>query len=93
MCGVAEDGIIPGLFGFEAGQSAVGDIFGWFVEHCVPPEYHELARRQGTDVHQVLEAEAARLRPGESGLAGPRLVERQPLRARRRGSVRVARSG
>jgi L-ribulokinase len=68
MCGVAEDGIIPGLFGFEAGQSAVGDIFGWFVDTCVPPDYHELARQRGTDIHQVLEAEAARLRPGESGL-------------------------
>lgn len=68
MCGVAEDGIIPGLFGFEAGQSAVGDIFGWYVDACVPPEYHQLARQQGTDVHQVLEAEAARLRPAESGL-------------------------
>jgi L-ribulokinase len=65
---VAEDGIIPGLFGFEAGQSAVGDIFGWFVDTCVPPDYHELARQRGTDIHQVLEAEAARLRPGESGL-------------------------
>ena len=68
MAGVAEDGIIPGLFGFEAGQSAVGDIFGWFVDASVPPEYHELARQRGTDVHQVLEAAAARLRPGESGL-------------------------
>ncbi len=68
MCGVVEDGIIPGLFGFEAGQSAVGDIFGWFVDTCVPPEYHELARQRATDVHRVLEAEAARLRPGESGL-------------------------
>ena len=40
MCGVVEDGIIPGLFGYEAGQSAVGDIFGWFVRHGVPPEVH-----------------------------------------------------
>ena len=32
MCGVVEDGIIPGLFGYEAGQSAVGDIFAWFTE-------------------------------------------------------------
>ena len=37
MCGVVEDGILPGLFGYEAGQSAVGDIFAWFVENCVPP--------------------------------------------------------
>ena len=68
MCGVVEDGIIPGLFGFEAGQSAVGDIFGWFVDTCVPPAYHDLARDQGIDVHRVLEAEATRSRPGESGL-------------------------
>ncbi|HWP63229.1 MAG TPA: ribulokinase [Candidatus Binatia bacterium] len=68
MCGVVEDGIIPGYQGFEAGQSAVGDIFAWFVEHGVPPRYHELAQERGVDVHAVLEAEAARIRPGESGL-------------------------
>ena len=68
MCGVVEDGIIPGLFGFEAGQSAVGDIFGWFVDNGVPPGYHERARERGIDVHEVLEAEAAMSRPGESGL-------------------------
>ena len=32
MCGVVHDGIVPGLYGYEAGQSGVGDIFGWFVE-------------------------------------------------------------
>ena len=68
MCGVVEDGILAGLFGYEAGQSGVGDIFAWFVENAVPAEYHELARSRGTDVHRVLEDEAAALRPGESGL-------------------------
>jgi L-ribulokinase len=68
MCGVVEDGVIPGLFGFEAGQAAVGDIFGWYVEHAVPPAYHKAARDQGVDVHTVLETEAARIRPGETGL-------------------------
>jgi len=68
MCGVVEDGIVPGLFGYEAGQSAVGDIFAWFAESAVPPEYHEAARRRGVGVLAVLEEEAARLRPGECGL-------------------------
>ena len=36
MCGVVEDGIMPGYLGYEAGQSCVGDHFEWFVENCVP---------------------------------------------------------
>ncbi len=68
MCGVVEDGVVPGLFGYEAGQSGVGDIFAWFAEHSASPEYHDAARRRGTDVHRILEEEAAKLRPGETGL-------------------------
>ena len=68
MCGVVEDGIVPGCFGYEAGQSGLGDIFGWFTRHAVPPEYHAAAEARGVDVHDVLAAEASALRPGESGL-------------------------
>jgi L-ribulokinase len=68
MCGVVRDGIIPGYYGYEAGQSGVGDIFAWFVDNGVPPEYHEAARKANVDLHGYLEAEAAKQGPGESGL-------------------------
>jgi L-ribulokinase len=68
MCGVVEDGIIPGLQGFEAGQSCVGDHFAWFVKNCVPEVYEQEAGRRGLAIHQLLEEKAAGLKPGESGL-------------------------
>jgi L-ribulokinase len=68
ICGYVEDGIIPGLFGYEAGQSCVGDHFAWFVENCVPAAYEREAEQRGLSIHQLLEEKAARLKPGESGL-------------------------
>jgi len=68
MCGVVEDGILPGLQGYEAGQSCVGDHFAWFVQNCVPSEYQQAAAARGLNLHQYLEEKASRLQPGESGL-------------------------
>jgi L-ribulokinase len=68
MCGVVEDGIIPGYFGYEAGQSCVGDHFAWFVEYCVPQEYVDTANQKGMDIHAYLEDKASKLKVGESGL-------------------------
>jgi L-ribulokinase len=68
MCGYVEDGIIPGFFGYEAGQSCVGDAFAWFVENCVPAAYEQEAKERGIDIHQLLEEKASKLKPGESGL-------------------------
>lgn len=68
MCGVVEDGIIPGLFGFEAGQSGVGDIFAWYVDNGVPEVYAEKAKARNLDMHQFLEQKAAQQQPGEHGL-------------------------
>ncbi|WP_410615419.1 ribulokinase [Amycolatopsis sp. lyj-109] len=59
MCGVVEGGIVPGLWGYEAGQSGVGDIFGWFVEHGVPASY---------EGHEHLTRLAAQQEIGEHGL-------------------------
>lgn len=68
ISGVVEDGIIPGLFGYEAGQAGVGDIFQWFVENAVPAPYEREAKKRGVSVYQLLEREAAKQRAGESGL-------------------------
>jgi len=63
LCGIVPGSIIPGMYGLEAGQSAVGDIFNWFATHLAPPEYSG-----GGDPHSGLTAAAETLRPGESGL-------------------------
>ncbi|TBL76530.1 ribulokinase [Paenibacillus thalictri] len=68
MCGVVEDGIIPGYYGYEAGQSAVGDIFAWYVDEAVPNYVHMLAGQEGIHVHEWLEKRASAYKPGESGL-------------------------
>lgn len=68
MCGVVKGGVIPGLYGYEAGQSAVGDIFAWYVENAVPPDCHLAAERAGLGLHQYLEQAAARQKVGEHGL-------------------------
>jgi len=54
MCGVVDGGIVSGLFGYEAGQSCVGDIFAWYVENQVPQSLHEAADAAGKSIHQYL---------------------------------------
>jgi L-ribulokinase len=68
MCGVVEDGVIPGYMGYEAGQSCVGDHFEWFTENCVPASYYEEAKEKGVNIHQLLTEKASKLNVGESGL-------------------------
>jgi L-ribulokinase len=68
MCGVVEDGVLPGLMGYEAGQSCVGDHFEWFIENCVPESYLQEASKQGMGIHQLLTEKAKNLKVGESGL-------------------------
>ena len=68
MCGVVDGGIVAGRWGYEAGQSGVGDIFAWFADHFVSPDYHEAASRAGLTVHELLTAGAAAQPAGATGL-------------------------
>lgn len=68
ISGVVEDGIIPGLYGYEAGQTAGGDIFSWYVNQAVPTYVEDEAEEAGITVHQWLENKASRIKPGGSGV-------------------------
>ncbi len=62
VCGVVPESVLPGHHGIEAGQSAVGDLFNWFVSKFGHP-----GESQG-DTHRRLTREASASRPGASGL-------------------------
>ena len=68
MCGVVDGGIVAGLWGYEAGQSGVGDIFGWFTSTGVPAAYERAADERGLSMHEYLTELAAGQQVGEHGL-------------------------
>lgn len=68
MCGVVEDGILPGFQGYEAGQSCVGDHFAWFTKNCVPQAYEAEAKKRKMTIFEHLVDRASALDVGESGL-------------------------
>ena len=68
VCGIVKDGIIPGLFAYEAGQTCVGDSFSWFVHNGIPSDYEKEAEQRGVSIHRLMRERACVLQPGESGL-------------------------
>jgi L-ribulokinase len=68
ICGVVAGGIIAGSYGYEAGQSAVGDIFGWWIEQGLPESYRVEAVERGESLHEYLSRRCAQQPVGGHGL-------------------------
>lgn len=68
ISGIVEDGILPGYFGYEAGQACVGDHFNWLVQNMTPKAYEEEAKSLDQNIHTYLTNKARELEVGESGL-------------------------
>ena len=68
ISGVVADGILPGLYAYEAGQCCVGDHFQWFIDNCLPKSYYDAAQESGMNIHKYLRQKAEVKLPGESGL-------------------------
>lgn len=68
MCGICEDGILPGYYGYEAGQSCMGDHFAWFKNYCTTEKTTKEAKKLGMPILSYLNEKAAEIKPGKSGL-------------------------
>lgn len=60
---------IPKMFGYEGGQSCVGECLKWFVDTCVPEDYVREAKREGMTIHELLQNKAAQIRPEDCKLS------------------------
>ena len=67
-CAIAADGMLPGLYSYESGQPATGDIFAWFSENMVPKNYQEQAEIENKTILQYLGEKAEKIKIGSTGL-------------------------
>lgn len=68
ITGVVQNGVLPGYYGYEAGQAAAGDMLGWFVSKCISADYLLAAEKLGISSYEYLEGLAKQLIPGQSGI-------------------------
>ena len=68
VCSTVKDGILPGYFAYEAGQSGGGDQFAWFINNCIPEKYEIEAREKGISIHKLLVDKLEGYKAGQSGL-------------------------
>lgn len=68
ISGVVRDGILEGYYAYEAGQTAVGDLFDWFVKNAVPRSYYDACEAAHMSIHKYLREKAKLLPPGANGL-------------------------
>lgn len=64
VCGIVNGSVLPGYYGIEAGQSAVGDLFLWIANHIVPDSYGASLGEKFASMEKAMSA----MRPGQSGL-------------------------
>ncbi len=68
IAGYVKDGMIPGYYGYEAGQACMGDHFAWYIDNILPYKYKQEADELGVSYMQYIFDKASKLRPGECGL-------------------------
>jgi len=68
ICAKVKDGILPGYFAYEAGQSGGGDIYAWFTDNMIPEKYEIEAREKGLNIHSLLCEKLKDYQVGQSGL-------------------------
>lgn len=68
ISGVVQNGVLPGLYGYEAGQAAVGDIYDWFMCNAVPEKYLDYVQKNNINIFSLMNEKVAAIKPGSTGL-------------------------